>query len=154
MLLFLLLLIACESVQLHDEDDEILNKCYDAVKCLVQNEMFLEAPSGEGRSLIPPNMLQLVQCSKEEIEKKRLLAKIRFIESKIHWREKRKSEIADYFHAIEIWPNYAIKILLSDEFRYKDRLSLACFMHGNGLKSGEKGLHIFQIYNQHWNPRS
>lgn len=53
--------------------------------------------------------------------------------------------------SIETWPNNAIKILLSKYFRYRERLTLAAFFHGNGLRDHLKAERIFKFYNQYWN---
>lgn len=36
------------------------------------------------------------------------------------------------------------------DFDYDDRIGLACFLHGNGLRDPDKALTIFQFYNQYW----
>lgn len=101
-------------------------------------------------------MMHLVRNSKKEIERNRLLAKIRLIEHKIKWSAKFKAEMSEYFFSIENWPNYAIDTLLSRYFGYAERIKLACFLHGNGLRDKDKALKIFQFYNRsycwdtHW----
>lgn len=51
---------------------------------------------------------------------------------------------------MESWPSYAIEILLGNDFGYKDRISLATFLHGNGLRCANKALRLFQVYNNAW----
>lgn len=102
------------------------------------------------RPQIPNNLLNLVKNSTKEIKRNHVLAKIRLIEKKINWSAKFKSDMTDYFYGIESWPTDALEILLSKEFGYSDRIGLACFLHGNGLKDKDKALTIFQFYNKHW----
>lgn len=58
--------------------------------------------------------------------------------------------MADYFYSIEVWPNYAIKLLLTKHFGYHERIGLACFFHGNGLTDSSKALRVFHFYNDSW----
>lgn len=122
-----------------DDNEDLLNLAYDQVRSKF-----------EKISLIPDNMLYLVQNSKKEIERNLLIAKIRLNERKINWINKFKCEMTDYFYPIESWPNYAIEILLTKQFGYAERIELACFLHGNGLNDETKALRIFQVYNRSW----
>lgn len=119
---------------LDDGLDDLLNQSYDAAR-----EKFRK------RSEIPENMLHLVRNSKKEIEKNRLIAKIRSIERRRTWSAKFKAEISDFFYQVEEWPIYAIQILLGRDFGYSDRIGLASFLHGNGLYDADKALKIFQF---------
>lgn len=92
-------------------------------------------------------MLHLVQNSKKEIQRNRLVAKIRLIDRKSGWM---KEKISDRFYSIESWPNYAIEILLGKEFGYSDRIGLATFLHGNGMRDKDFASQIFQFYNKAW----
>lgn len=128
---------ANEKSELDDGSDEILNKCYENVMDRTKKP-----------SLIPRNMLNLVKYSKKEIKKNHLLAKIRLMERRRGLSM--KSQMSDYFYYFESWPNFAIKIILSRDFGYADRLGLACFFHGNGLRDKGKAVGIFQFYNKYW----
>lgn len=57
----------------------------------------------------------------------------------------------DVFYPIETWPNFAIEILLSENFRYQERISLATFFYGNGLHDVIMAERILKYYNKHWN---
>lgn len=61
-----------------------------------------------------------------------------------------KRKMSEYFFPIEEMPTYAIEILLTPDFGYHQRIGLACFMHGNGLRDKSKALCIFQMYNKYW----
>lgn len=147
-----------EKSELDDGFDNILNESYEIVKSCVENDKTENNAENrvEARSMIPENMMHLVRNSKKQIERNRLLAKIRLIENKIKWSAKFKAEMSDYFFSIESWPNYAIETLLSRYFGYAERIKLACFLHGNGLRDIDKALKIFQFYNRsycwdrHW----
>lgn len=132
-----------EGLDLDDNYDDLLNESYDKVKHLVE----VRTPR---RALIPENMIHLVRRTRKEILRSHLMAKILLREKSIPWIETFKSRMSDYFFAIEMWPNYAIEILLSRDFGYSARISLASFMHGNGLTDRYKALIILQTYNKHW----
>lgn len=100
--------------------------------------------------MIPDALLHLVRNTPKEIKRNHLLAKIRLREREIRWIEKFKAEISDYFYLVETWPSYAIEIILTKHFGYSERIALACFFHGNGMKDQCKALRIFQVYNKAW----
>lgn len=125
--------------ELDDGNDGFLNLAYEQVKSKV-----------EERKIIPQNMVYLVQNTKKEIHRNRIIAKIRLRERKIKGIEQFKSDMSDYFYPVESWPSYAIEILLTKNFGYNERIGLACFLHGNGLHDENKALRIFQIYNKSW----
>lgn len=126
--------------ELDDGCDEILNNSYDEI---TKNHRTKKV------SLIPKNLLYLVQNSKKEIKRNHLLAKIRLMETKR--RSSFKSKMSDFFYNFELWPNFAIGILFSRDLGYEDRNGLATFFHGNGLRDSEKALEIFMFYNKYWN---
>lgn len=80
------------------------------------------------------------------------------------WQKKigaqRSAYISEYFYHVEEWPAYAIEILFGKQFFYLDRMKLAAFFYGNGLREGHIAGNIFKIYNKHysntllWNKRS
>lgn len=122
---------------LNDGLDEVLNMAMDQFE-----------NNNKNVHRIPSNLLYAVQKSKKEILHNKLMAKIRLIENKNkRLSECFKLEVADFFYPIESWPNYAIHILLSEEFSYSNRLGLAAFFHGNGLKDHLKAERIFKFYN-------
>lgn len=108
----------------------------------------------------PPVQLQLSSTapprtpphrnSAEQIERNKLLAKIRLRERQLSWIQQFKKRMSGYFELVEIWPNYAIKILFTKRFEDSERRELACFLHGNGLNDKWKALTIFQLYNNSW----
>lgn len=123
----------------NDGMNDSLIECYESVKKTVENCRAL-----------PKTLHYLLENSPKTIEKNKLLAKIRLVENRIRWSAKFRSDMSDYFFNIESWPSYAIKILFSSDFDYADRIGLACFLHGNGLKDKDKALCIFQFYNDFW----
>lgn len=131
-----------DALNLDDGNDDLINKAYDSVRIFAENKMFREP--------IPQNLQYLVKPSRKEIERNHLLAKVRLSEGKKNWSAKFKSQMADYFASVESWPNYALKLLFSKYFSYNERIAFACFLHGNGLKDGEKGVNIFKFYNSSW----
>lgn len=118
-----------------DVSDDILKQSYDNVKHLFEN-----------RRLIPQNLAYLMQNTEKEIERNYLLAKIRMRQKNNRMFARFKIKINEFFYSVEEWPNFVLKILLSTEFGYSDCIGLACFFHGNGLRSGSKALKIFQYY--------
>lgn len=58
--------------------------------------------------------------------------------------------ISDHFYAVHEWPNYAIEIMLSPNFKYDKRLALAAFLVGNGLYDTALGEQMFKFHNKHW----
>lgn len=61
-----------------------------------------------------------------------------------------KQQIADKFWAIDTWPAFIVEVLMSPTFDYNDRLTLATFFHGNGIKKPELPTRVLQFYNRHW----
>lgn len=142
-------LVECDVMS--DGEDDILNESYEASLPEIEKAKNVRIVQNEKRpSLIPENMLHSVQNSKKEIERNHLLAKVRLREGKIPWIRRYKEKLSDYFFLVETWPNYAIKLLFTREFNYSERIALACFLHGNGLKDVWKAQTIFQMYNSFW----
>lgn len=144
-----------------DDDDEILNKSAEKVESHLginnsdadllndgEDEVFHLAVESSSKH-IPENLLFAVKKTEKEILHNKLVAKIRLINGKkgSHFKEK----MEDFFYCIEMWPNYAIEILLSKTFCYQERLSLATFFYGNGLRDGAFAEMILKFYNAHWN---
>lgn len=128
-----------QSNELEDGNDDLLNEAIDAYE-----------KKSKRQSLVPKNMLHLVQNTKKEIKRNAVMARIRLRENSITWMTTFKKKMSDYFFPIESWPTYALEILLTRDFSYHERIGLACFMHGNGLRDPDKALCIFQMYNKHW----
>lgn len=101
------------------------------------------------RSVIPRNLEYLMQNSRKEIERNKLLAKLRLAEFRQGDIQLFKREMTNFFYAVETWPNYAINLLFCD-FHYHERIALACFLHGNGLRDSVKALRVFCVYNKYW----
>lgn len=79
---------------------------------------------------IPDHLLYLLQCTKKEIKRKKMVALVRKHERQYgkHFDEL----LLDLFWIVEQWPNYIIEIILGRvAFDYSNRLALACFFHGN-----------------------
>lgn len=125
---------------LNDGLDDLLNESYDSVKSTFEIK----------RSVIPENLMFAMRRTKKEIQKNKLLAKIRLIERKCPHSERFKNEMSDFFFPFDVWPNYAIELLLTNDFGYTERIGLACFFHGNGLRDNLKALRMFMYYNKHW----
>lgn len=85
--------------------------------------------------------------SREMILHNRNLAKVRKIDRLDFNRM--KNAIEDVFWPIHDWPPFIVAILLSPTFTYNERLTLATFLHGNGLANGKTAVSCVQIYNEH-----
>lgn len=121
-----------------DSDDAVICETYDRVM-------------HSGRSAIPQNLLYLVQNTPKEIKRNRLQAIIRLKNnSKTSDAKYMVDLISEHFYAVHEWPNYAIEIMLSPDFKYAKRLALAAFLVGNGLFDDELGERMFKFYNKHW----
>lgn len=102
------------------------------------------------RSTIPANLMHLVQNTAEEIKRNHLQAKIR-LKNNSQGGNAMVDLISDQFYAVHEWPNYAIEIILSPDFKYPKRLGLAAFFVGNGLIDAPLAEQMFKFYNKHWN---
>lgn len=144
---------------LYDGNDDILMKAYDAV--FPESEVSLKSELDDGNddylndcynaafNRIPDNMLKYVNCTKQEITYKKLIAQVKMKDKKCG--NYIRSVISDRFWSIEEWPLFAIEILFSKNFSYTERISLAAFLHGNNLRCAGTARLIFQFYNDHWN---
>lgn len=115
-------------IELNDGMDDLLNRSYEKVKYRIE-------------PFVPPLL-------EKEKKKQELLAKCQLIETKRRWNL--VGEMNDYFFSLESWPVYALELIMTSEFTYNERLSLATFLFGNGLNDEHKALRIFQYYNQSW----
>lgn len=61
-----------------------------------------------------------------------------------------RDEIRNMFWCVYEWPAFVVEIMLSCEFKYNDRLTLATFFHGNGLINPDFPIEIFKFYNKYW----
>lgn len=104
----------------NDGCDDWLNNSYDSIMITT-----------ERRCLIPENLIHTLRNTLKEIRENKLIGMTRLIENRCSWGKCFKSEMADYFFPIDVWPIYAIEILLTDRFRYSERIGLACIFHGN-----------------------
>lgn len=161
-----LLFASCERVDnpdsalLNDGMDEILNASCDRVDipelALLNDGMdellnaSCERVDEPKPSMIPENLLYAVRNTKKEMKRNRVLAQLRLIETRSGCGARFRSEMSDFFFPLEQWPTYAMEILLSNHFGYSERIGLACFFHGNGLRDSLKALRVFHFYNKHW----
>lgn len=76
------------------------------------------------------------------------LAKIKLIDRADN--ERMKNVIKDVFWPIHQWPAFAVEILMTPTFNYNERLTLATFFHGNGMRDAILPIQLFKYYNQHW----
>lgn len=127
--------------ELYDGNDSYLNEVYD--------ELEKSNLRPNNQSSIPQNMLKYVQCSEQEIEMKKFIAKMKLRERKggLYFR----NLLNETFWPVEEWPTYIIKLLFTDSFSYGERIALATFYHGNGFKDVETAQLIFKFYNNNWN---
>lgn len=58
-----------------------------------------------------------------------------------------KEELEHFFYPTDKWPTYILKVLLGQNFRRQERLTLATFFHGNGMHLNELAMRIFKFYN-------
>lgn len=91
--------------------------------------------------------------SKSKIERNRLQAIIRRI-NRGPSGQRKYDYVSEYFWHVEEWPTYAIKALLSKSFNYTERLQLASFLLGNGLRETEIATQFVKLYDTHWNATS
>lgn len=102
------------------------------------------------KHLVPKNLHYLLKNSKKEIERNRFKAMIRLRNKKI---PKATLElVADFFYHVEEWPTYVIKALIDKSLDYTNRISLASFFVGNGLRDPEIAIKIYKAYNAAWSP--
>lgn len=119
-----------------DSDDDKIIAAYDAAM-------------RQRSSRVPENMLYLLQNNAKEIERNRLQALIRR-RNHASGGSSMCDLIDDRFYSVLTYPNYILKIMVSPNFKYKQRLALACFFVGNGLIDSEFAMNIFKFYNTHW----
>lgn len=61
-----------------------------------------------------------------------------------------KNKIEDLFWPISDWPPFVVEVLMSPTLDYNERLKLATFFHGNGIRNPEFPTEIIRFYNRHW----
>lgn len=134
------------------QKSDLLNDGEDNTLCLAFDNYMENNNISKNSKKIPENLLYTVQNTKKEILHNKLVAKIRLIETKKgkNISASFKNEMEDFFYPVECWPNFALEILLSNSFRYQDRLSLATFFYGNGLRDWFMAEKIFKFYNKNW----
>lgn len=120
--------------ELNDGNDRLLNEAYESAGQKVLK-----------KHLIPENLVPLTKNTPKEIKRNHLLAKIRLIEGKCGWTGAFKKRMSDAFFPIEEWPSFAIELLFTKHFGYGERISLACFLHGNGLSDKDIALTIVKL---------
>lgn len=85
--------------------------------------------------------------TREEISNQRNLAKIKQSDRLDYNRM--KIYLEEHFFPIHSWPAFIVALLLSPDFNYHDRLTLATFFHGNGMVDGKRAVRFVQFYNEH-----
>lgn len=136
----------------NDAHDELLNLSYKEFERMQQSTHEMELCDGFDSALNesynkvkeqcePCTSVTFPQLSRKEIRKNHLLAQFRLIENKRRWNL--REEMSDYFFSLVNWPLYALELLNSMNFGYTERISLATFLHGNGLYDEVKALRIF-----------
>lgn len=91
-----------EMYELYDGNEGILVQCCEKLE--KENKIRKKCELEDGNDEMLENMIHFMQRSKKEMKRSHLLAKIRLIENRMHWKIKWKSEMADYFFDIELWP--------------------------------------------------
>lgn len=115
---------------LNDGNDQIINCAYDLVE-FMNNVKKKEQPKVH-----------------QKVHNNRQLAIIRRKDCANQFKFKNKLD--EVFWPVDKWPAYVLNILLSDEFKYQDRLSLATFFHGNGLPHYDLAVNAYKFYNKFW----
>lgn len=124
---------------LDDGCDNILNETYE--------DVFKTTESPK------PNVVPKTKNSKSKIERNKLRAIIRRI-NRGPSGQRKYDYVSEYFWHVEEWPTYAIKALLSKSFNYTERLQLASFLLGNGLRETETAIQFVKLYNTNWSATS
>lgn len=83
---------------------------------------------------------------KSKIERNRLQAIIRCTNRGPSGQGK-YDYVSEYFWHVEEWPTHAIRALVSKTFNYNERLQLASFLFGNGLRDTEVSVQFIKLYN-------
>lgn len=151
---------------------EILNEPLLKKKCIDGSEKVEEAPkpstSANFKSVLNDSYDELLaNCTEEASKKKNETPKPAKTATKAEIQHKRnlaiirrkdrfdadrfKNKLDDLFWGVHLWPPLILSILLSPDFGYLDRLSLATFFFGNGLENPGIAVQIFKFYNNHWN---
>lgn len=125
------------NIILDDGNDSLLIEAYNKVshkfdiKCLLddgEDELLIESYERwnvSKQSPIPPNMIEHVQFSVLEIQRKKLIAKVKSRDSKGgHYFHRL---LNDLFCSVNHWPSYMIGILFSSTFSYIERLHWPLF---------------------------
>lgn len=133
---------------LNDGDDELLLaphlEMYDG-----NDHLFLECMDPDEPKLKPkPTLPRKAIATREEINHKRNIAIIRTADRRN--KNEMKNKLEDLFWPISDWPPYIVGLLLSPTFNYIERLSLATFFHGNGLRDASLAVTLIQFYNENW----
>lgn len=96
---------------------------------------------------IPKKLLYCVEPTAREIQLKICLLLINKTDKDT--KNIMKDRIADLFFELSQWPVYILRILLGrEEFDYSNRLAMAAFFHGNGLRNKNEAEDIFCFYNR------
>lgn len=109
-----------------------------------------EVEQKKRQRLIPKTIQNNLLEKPSEIKRKKLRALIRQHETLrgCHGRYM-KDYLSEHFWIADEWPAFAMEILVSNDFSYHDRISLATFMHGNGFRDGDMAANIVKFYKSH-----
>lgn len=146
-----------------DSSDNILNEAYDSLTSssssyiLPFNSTFdtnIPSTSSGNRQLKIYDMFEKVIKSYElhnEKEKKKEPLKEFINDRDIKSNNTMKLHISNIFWSIELWPCFTLEILIGKvDFTWHNRLALATFFHGNGLRDADEAKRIFTFYNPYW----
>lgn len=106
--------------------------------------------SGEIKKKIVPKVqkihLPLKNTAKIQ-ERNKCRAMVRLQDTKTRYRMKK--QIEEMFYSTDEWPVFILRIILGmDDFDYGNRLALATFFHGNGLRDRDEAENILLFYNK------
>jgi hypothetical protein len=70
-----------------------------------------------------------------------------FVEKKDNVDSSVKHLISEWFHPVEIWPKSILETIVKSQINHKNRLYIATFFHGNGLRDPLLAWNIIKFYN-------
>lgn len=136
-----------------DKSSEIIEKNEEVIETTEKNEVMKDEDDDyimnavEHIPVAQPKKLN----SKTNIERNHLQAIIR-LKNNGPSGQRKWDYVSDYFYHVEEWPNYAIKALISKNFNYNERLALASFLFGNGLRNTDIATQFIKLYKSSWAP--
>lgn len=112
------------------------------------NAMLARALAHYENRRLPRELYHLVECSAKEIRLKHLRALFRLRDTCT--LNVLRDELEDVFYPTQVWPEYALRILMMEQLGYANRLSLATFLHGNGLRDQDLAARLIRHYNRQY----